>query len=153
MSKFENPYAPPKSDRPPPPQGGAREGLVDASTDVRFANLFLDTIFRFVFAFVVGGAMRAVGVTVHTMSVAAYLIGFVTVFVYYVALEGIFGWTLGKRITGTRVVALDGSRASFGAIVGRTLTRFVPFDVLSFFGGGPGWHDRWSGTRVVRARS
>ena len=47
---------------------------------------------------------------------------------YYIALEGIWGRTVGKWITGIRVVTDTGSKAGFGRIIGRTLLR--PIDAM-----------------------
>ena len=73
---------------------------------------------------------------------------------YHALLEGFYGRTLGKLVTGTQVVGADGSRATWGQIIGRTFARFIPFEPFSFFGRPPpaGWHDSLSGTRVVRVR-
>lgn len=69
---------------------------------------------------------------------------------YYLFFEGLFGWTPGKLITRTRVVDRGGTRAQFSRIIGRTLTRLVPFEIFSFGGDNAlGWHDRWSNTMVV----
>jgi uncharacterized RDD family membrane protein YckC len=69
---------------------------------------------------------------------------------YYVTTETLTGRTVGKLLTGTKVVGEDGKPPELGLVVVRTLIRFVPFDALSFLGGNrAGWHDRWSGTRVV----
>ena len=71
----------------------------------------------------------------------------------YVLPEWLCGRTVGKLVTGTKVVSLDGERPSFLRIVLRTIVRFVPFEPLSFvFGGMTGWHDDWSRTRVVLTR-
>lgn len=40
-------------------------------------------------------------------------------------LEALFGWTLGKRIVGLRVVRLDGSRLTVGAALLRNLLRLI----------------------------
>lgn len=80
------------------------------------------------------------------------LIGIATLVAYYVLFEAIFGRTPGKLITGTRVVTLDGAKPGFGQIIGRSFARLVPFEPFSFLGSRGGWHDRWSGTRVVRVR-
>lgn len=70
---------------------------------------------------------------------------------YYVVFEGLFQVTPGKLITGTRVVDSNGHKPTFFQIFVRSLTRFVPFEPLSFFGSSKsGWHDRWSDTRVVQ---
>jgi uncharacterized RDD family membrane protein YckC len=42
---------------------------------------------------------------------------------YHAVLEGLFGWTVGKRIIGLRVVRRDGSRLGFGRAVLRSLLR------------------------------
>ena len=74
-----------------------------------------------------------------------------TVVLYYWLLEGLFGRTVGKLFTNTKVVASDGNRANASAILGRTLIRLIPFEVFSFLGtSDSGWHDRWSKTAVVK---
>ncbi len=73
---------------------------------------------------------------------------------YYILQEFFWGRTLGKFITGTKVVTADGTSPSFIQIVGRTLCRLIPFDWFSFLEESPiGWHDKLSKTRVVMARS
>jgi uncharacterized RDD family membrane protein YckC len=75
--------------------------------------------------------------------------------VYYIVLEGLFGWTLGKLITGTRVVRTDRNvKPELRAIVLRTLCRWIPTEPYSFLKGKPGgWHDHWSRTRTVDVRN
>ncbi len=110
--------------------------LVVASRWQRFLNLLLDSV----------------GMTVTTILLGSGLdIAYLVVFVYYAGFEAILGRTPAKFVTGTRVVGADGGRPSLAQILGRTLTRFIPFEALTFFGHA-GWHDRWSGTRVVRTR-
>ena len=71
--------------------------------------------------------------------------------IYYVPQEAFWGRTIGKLITGTRVVSEDGGPASFGQVVGRTFARMIPFEPFSFFGStASGWHDSLSHTRVVQ---
>ncbi len=70
---------------------------------------------------------------------------------YYILFEGLFGRTPGKFVTGTRVVDADGEKVSGKQAILRSLSRFVPFEPLSFFFGEPGgWHDKWTKTFVVR---
>ncbi|MCA9066572.1 MAG: RDD family protein, partial [Planctomycetaceae bacterium] len=73
---------------------------------------------------------------------------------YYVFMEAVFQRSLGKLVTGTMVVAADGSRPSFGKILGRSFARIIPFEAFSFLGSKTptGWHDTLSGTRVVKTR-
>ena len=61
------------------------------------------------------------------------------------------GRSLGKLITGTKVVKIDGSALTTDDLLKRNFSRAVPFDQLSFFGNN-GWHDNWSDTRVVNRK-
>jgi uncharacterized RDD family membrane protein YckC len=73
---------------------------------------------------------------------------------YYVPQELFFGRTFAKFITCTKVVSADGTTPTMAQIVGRTLCRLIPFELFSFSASYPvGWHDKFSGTRVVMARS
>jgi uncharacterized RDD family membrane protein YckC len=70
-------------------------------------------------------------------------------------LEGIFGRTLGKLITGTIVVdSKTLKKASFRKILGRTFSRLIPFESLSFlFSVYPkGWHDSIPNTMVINMK-
>jgi uncharacterized RDD family membrane protein YckC len=83
----------------------------------------------------------------------AHLLGVVTI--YYLIQEQLWGKTLGKRITHTRVISANGEKPSFGQILGRTLARFIPFDPFCylFMGSYPvGIHDKVSNTCVVEDR-
>lgn len=71
---------------------------------------------------------------------------------YYVVLEVLFGRTLGKVLTGTRVVNSDGLALSIPAAVVRTLCRLIPLEPMSFSLGEAWWHDSISRTQVVRVR-
>lgn len=75
-------------------------------------------------------------------------------FAYYVPMEGIFGVTLGKLVTSTRVVDEQGRPPSWGQVLGRTLVRQVPFEPITILFGDPArataWHDRFPKTLVVR---
>ena len=62
------------------------------------------------------------------------------------------GRSLGKLITGTKVVKSDGSELTTDDLLKRNFTRAVPFDQLTFLGNS-GWHDNWSNTRVVRIKA
>ena len=73
---------------------------------------------------------------------------------YYLLLEGFFNTTIGKIITGTTIVDIEGKRPRFSRIIVRTLCRFIPFEAFSFLGiAGRGWHDSISETYVVKAEN
>jgi uncharacterized RDD family membrane protein YckC len=150
VNEFEKLYSPPQSTIS---ANGVRSvDLEDASTNRRFANLVVDSFARTGFAFVLGVALAIAHIEVDSL-LSKLLFGLMSIFLYYVLFEWLFGCTLGKLITGTRVVRADGERPTLGAIVIRTLSRLVPFEPFSFLSGErQGWHDRWSETRVVRVR-
>ncbi|QEC41235.1 RDD family protein [Pseudobacter ginsenosidimutans] len=70
---------------------------------------------------------------------------------YYFFAELLFRRTIGKILTNTCVVATHGKMGP-ARILGRSLARLIPFDVLSFLWNG-NWHDKVSGTTVVHAHS
>ena len=76
--------------------------------------------------------------------------------IYALAMEHLLGATVGKWVTGTRVVDERGGRPTFGQIVGRTVCRLIPFEPFSLLfatdGKVRGWHDRIPRTCVVRRR-
>ncbi|MFL5810857.1 MAG: RDD family protein [Flavisolibacter sp.] len=70
---------------------------------------------------------------------------------YYTICEKAFrGYTLGKLVTGTRAIRLDGKELSFKDALLRTLCRLVPLEALSGF--WTLWHDTWTKTTVIKAR-
>ena len=81
-----------------------------------------------------------------------YLIAIVNFLIYYTICEKAFkGKTLGKLITGTKAIREDGQDLSFRNAFLRSLSRIVPFEPFSAFGGYP-WHDSWTKTMVIKTR-
>jgi uncharacterized RDD family membrane protein YckC len=157
-----NPYAPPiEASAPLIP---AEQNL--ASQNQRFLNMIIDSFAIFGLnlgagivvgtgLMVVGGESVASESFETTLNIISYAISFTVLILYYTVLEVVLGRTLGKLVTGTRVVRTDGSKPSIGQVIGRTLCRFIPFEAFSFFGnkGFPiGWHDRIPSTKVVKCR-
>ena len=131
--------------------------LVPASKGKRFANYLIDLFILYVIVIVFGvlfypmlDASGAIsdgsggGLITNLLSYLAYL-------VYYFILEASLGGkTIGKYITKTRTVDIDGTIPDGVTILKRSLSRFVPFDAFSFLGSqDTGWHDRWSHTMVI----
>ncbi len=156
----ENPYAPPQASL----IGGdeTHQEYEPASQGKRFANYLIDQVatigFIVLLAFGIGvlDAMEITGGLADRLfgdgsGLAGNLIGILVGLIYYVVFEGLWGRTLGKLITGTKAVnSKTGGRIGFGALMGRTLARFVPFEAFSFLRAeASGWHDKWSGTKVV----
>lgn len=69
---------------------------------------------------------------------------------YYILLESIFGLTIGKIITGTRLVDYQGNKPAFGKVLLRSLIRLIPIEWFTYLTKYPlGWHDSLSKTKVV----
>lgn len=79
------------------------------------------------------------------------LLCIITVFLYYFLFEWLTFATPGKWIIGTTVVKKDGSKPSFGHILGRTAARFIPFEAFTFLFYA-NWHDKISGTKVIQVK-
>lgn len=75
-------------------------------------------------------------------------------FLYYLLLESFFGITIGKVITGTKVVDFQGNKPTFGKVLIRSLIRLIPLDWFTYFSNNPhGWHDSLSKTKVIKKNS
>ncbi|MCC7521544.1 MAG: RDD family protein [Flavobacteriaceae bacterium] len=63
------------------------------------------------------------------------------------------GKTIGKLITGTRVVYANGDSINLRTAILRSLSRLVPFEAFSLLGTPPrGWYDDWTDTYVVNEK-
>jgi uncharacterized RDD family membrane protein YckC len=146
----DNPYQPPHVDTVIAP---TRRPIVRASKGRRFGTFVIDYIafilvsgcFGLAMGFALGDAALKTFQSVPDVAIGAPLM-----LCYYLFFEGIWARTPGKLILGTVVVDEAGDRPSFARIVGRSLCRFIPFDVFSFLG-ERGWHDSMSKTHVVMA--
>lgn len=131
-------------------------------TGTRLANHILDFLFimvlNIVFLVFLGFISAVVGESMldfitNSGALIFYMIGFMISMFYYVTLETLTGRTMAKLITRTKVVAENGEKASFDAIVLRSLCRFIPFDAFSFLNSETrGWHDTLSKTRVISVK-
>lgn len=124
--------------------------LVEAAVGKRFANFLIDrfaaVFFSMIFVFIMGG-MESLDNEDGISTLILYA-GFLS---YYVILEyAANGKTLGKLVTRTRVVTINGSKPQLMTVIGRTLVRLIPFEPFSFLGGRlNGWHDTLSRTMVI----
>lgn len=140
---------------------------IPATTGQRFLNFLIDNLLlRFGLSMLTGMAvgmilalsfpdyMREItqGENRFGLYALSYLIVIVNYLIYYTICEKAFkGYTLGKLITGTRAVREDGNELTLRNALLRSLSRLVPFEALSAFGGYP-WHDSWTKTRVIKSR-
>lgn len=161
----DNPYASPVMDGNAVAHATTNPGeLRVASQGKRFLNMIIDSIVTQVLSAAAGVVIGIVYAATKMaggenvgddsqimLQVVGYIVGLSVAVAYYGLMEGLFQVTLGKLLTGTRVVTASGGRPSFGQILGRSFARFIPFEAFSFLGGKEpvGWHDSLSGTRVV----
>ncbi|MFB3389336.1 RDD family protein [Flavobacterium sp. LAR06] len=129
------------------------------SSGTRFLNYIIDLVSFFVVLFAIGIVlgiltnllgMTALGLWVDSLGDLGWNLVAITVsIIYYTVMEGLFGRSVGKFITGSVVVDENGEKPSFGTIFKRSLCRYIPFDAFTFLGGSRGWHDSISDTYVV----
>ncbi len=134
----------------------AASALPIASATQRVLTCLLDTVFFFVFAFVVGVCLALLGWEDVLDKLPDFALGILLMLLYYVPQEAAGGRTLGKRIMHTRAVRDDGSPMSIGQVLARSLARFIPFEALSVLGGDGKprmWHDRVAKTVVISTRA
>lgn len=133
--------------------------LQQASSGKRFANYLIDLISFYVFMYFFSYVLVEVSFDLALLiygddggfNLAGRLITLVFYGMYMGLIEAIFkGRSLGKLITGTVAVNMDGSRISGATALTRGLSRAVPFNAFSALGSPcyP-WHDRWTKTWVV----
>ena len=82
----------------------------------------------------------------------AYFILAFSFFAYFIIMEYKFQKTIGKFITKTKVVKVNGDKPQLGDIIARTFYRLIPFDRGSFLFAKNGFHDYLSKTTVVKDR-
>ena len=154
-----NPYAPTKGSLSGSPASAAESGHgVDAQPASRWrrlTNLLIDTLGFLLLSGVCGIVLEIAKLLFHVDMLASMggAYGIFVLVLYYLGSEALFGRTLGKLVTHTRVVSESGGPATFWQLLMRTLYRLIPFEGFSFLATRrPGWHDRWSKTRVVLTR-
>lgn len=132
---------------------------VRAEGGKRFANYFIDLIVFYALMFGIGviwallspDTIDSIAEDDTGFGLVQRLISLVLYGLYMSIVEAVFkGKSLGKLITGTRAVNLDGSPISVSTAFGRGFSRAVPFCVFSAFGSPPNpWQDKWTDTMVI----
>lgn len=132
--------------------------LQQASRGKRVANYLIDMAIFYILCICVGiiiailnpGVIDSMDDSSGT-NLLERLVGLILYGIYMGLVEGVFkGRSLGKVITGTRVVNEDGTAITFGTAFKRGLCRIVPFHPFSALGTPcyP-WHDEWTHTYVI----
>lgn len=138
--------------------GGRSVQLLPASKPKRLLNFIFDYVgiimFMAITFFIIAmmGGEAILHVKDQPMGTwLVRLLGLSAMLIYYTGSEYFFkGKTLGKMLTNTKVVTVDGDIPVFKIILFRSLARFIPFEIFSFFWlKNGGWHDQFSKTIVV----
>lgn len=138
-----------------------------ASSGVRFANLVIDRIVVYFLIFLFGAFSVLMyellnidffmNVTNNLSQLTTFedILVTTTIYFLYLFLMEYFtkGRTVGKYITGTKVLTTEGTTPTLQESFIRNISRLIPFDAISFLGGGNGWHDSWSDTRVINVKN
>lgn len=125
-----------------------------ASGGKRFANYLIDMVIIYILMFLVVIAHAASTGNVEIETIVSYLYAAIIIVLYYSIMESTTGKTIGKMITGTRVVYDDFSKPTFGKIFTRSLCRLIPFEPFSCLGSKPtGWHDSIPDLFVIDEKS
>ena len=122
------------------------------SSGTRFVNFLIDFIVWLVLAFIIS---FIIGLFIQPtdqgmISLIGYILIFGTFIAYYALMEIKFQKTIGKFVTKTKVVKMNGEKPTDGDIITRTFCRLIPFDRLSFLFVKNGIHDFLSKTKVVK---
>ncbi len=122
---------------------------------IRFVNFLIDFIVWLVLAFIISFIIEFfIQPTDQGMiSLIGYILIFGTFIAYYAIMEIKFQKTIGKFVTKTKVVKMNGEKPTDGDIIVRTFCRLVPFDRLSFLFVKNGIHDFLSKTTVVKDKT
>lgn len=132
---------------------------VRAEAGKRFVNYLVDLIVFYVLVIIVGfiigymnpSAFDEIDDSSTGFGLLDRLIFLVIYALYMGTFEGLFkGKSLGKMITRTKAVKLDGSPIGWSEAFSRGFSRAVPFCVFSAFGSpcNP-WQDSWTSTMVI----
>ncbi|MGC4039876.1 MAG: RDD family protein [Flavobacterium sp.] len=124
--------------------------LNKADTGKRFVHLIIDFIV-FAFAYRLTGEFFQLIFDINIYrNITPYIFFMLFAFLMtYGFMEYKFQKTVGKFITKTKVVTLNGEKPGMGDILSRTFSRLIPFDRFSYLFSANGFHDRISNTIVI----
>ena len=129
------------------------KNINSASRVLRLLSFLIDSTFIlfiiFSIAYIVGnyGISFSSYIVNYIYSTSLILVSFIG---YYLILEFKFQATVGKLLTRTYVVDLEGNKPKLITLLKRTLIRLIPIDPLSYLFSKNGWHDKLSKTRVLK---
>lgn len=126
----------------------------------RLVNFVIDVVAFYALMFIAGAVAGLVTMAIvpefnstgagGSIQLLFLFIYFLIIILYYTLLEGSKGKTLGKLVTKTKSIQIDGSPLGYKKAFLRSLCRFIPFEFISVFFGGMMWHDQWTYTMTVK---
>ncbi|WP_316830286.1 RDD family protein [Pedobacter aquatilis] len=128
-----------------------------AGTSLRFINYIIDIIFFYFLMFCLGiviGLLKPDLLQLFDNGISGRLLSLLFYGIVMSFTEGMSnGKSIGKLITKTKAVNLDGSDLNFAQAFRRNIIRSIPFNALSAFGTpcNP-WHDRLSDSMVIEEK-
>jgi uncharacterized RDD family membrane protein YckC len=148
----------------PAPLAAYRGPMSYVSVGRRFLAILIDSIIGIAWTYPFLTITRSPGYYHAELGTGGFLGSFAITLLYFTVMEGLFGATVGKFVTGIRVVREDGRKLDLGAAVIRNISRIVdqfPYVVPYLVGAIAVWTsptrqrlgDRWASTVVVTATS
>ncbi|WP_282124727.1 RDD family protein [Algibacter mikhailovii] len=123
------------------------------SSGIRFLHYIIDFIIAYLLILVI---FIILGLFINPTS-NSFISGLLTLITilgtflaYYAVMEIKFQKTIGKFITKTKVVKIDGNKPTASEIIIRTICRLIPFDGISYLFVKNGLHDYLSKTKVIK---
>ncbi|WP_306293676.1 RDD family protein [Winogradskyella forsetii] len=114
---------------------------------IRFVNFIIDFIIWLIISAILTFPLSTDD---GNQMLLGYVIMFATFIGYYALMEIKFQKTVGKFLTKTRVIKMNGEKPENSDIISRTFCRLIPFDRISFLFVKNGIHDFLSKTKVVK---
>jgi len=124
-----------------------------ADKGLRFVNYIIDFFISLLFMSIISTIIVFIAfifdLNIYLLFENEFLINLITYSLYYFLIENYSkGRSIGKFITGTKVVTLEGEIPKSSVFLKRSLYRLIPFEAFSFLGAN-GWHDSIPKTAVV----
>jgi uncharacterized RDD family membrane protein YckC len=123
------------------------------SSGIRFLHYIIDFIIAYLLILVIF-IILGLFIKPTSNSFIGELFTYITIlgafFAYYAIMEIKFQKTIGKFITKTKVVKIDGNKPNVSEIIIRTICRLIPFDGISYLFVKNGLHDYLSKTKVIK---
>jgi len=131
-----------------------------ADKGLRFANFLIDFVSFILIMFAIGFVAGLILYFINPYSTffedlegihpfLDRILSSILMVFYYFGMETLTkGRSIGKFITGTKVVTLEGETPTANVFLKRSFCRIIPFEAFSFFGEN-GWHDSIPKTAVV----